>query len=64
MFSISSEAKVGLFVLVGFIILGYMSVQVGKGGLGLKKGYTVDVFFDNVAGLGRELPEHSRADQR
>jgi phospholipid/cholesterol/gamma-HCH transport system substrate-binding protein len=54
MFSISSEAKVGLFVLVGFIILGYMSVQVGKGGLGLKKGYTVDVFFDNVAGLGRD----------
>ena len=54
MFSISSEAKVGLFVLIGFIILGYMSVQVGKGGLGLKKGYTVDVFFDNVAGLGRD----------
>ena len=54
MFSISSEAKVGLFVLIGFIILGYMSVQVGKGGLGLKKGYTVDVIFDNVAGLGKE----------
>lgn len=54
MFSISSEAKVGLFVLIGFIILGYMSVQVGKGGLGLKKGYTVDVFFENVAGLSRD----------
>jgi phospholipid/cholesterol/gamma-HCH transport system substrate-binding protein len=54
MFSISSEAKVGLFVLIGFIILGYMSVQVGKGGLGLKKGYTVDVYFENVAGLGRD----------
>jgi phospholipid/cholesterol/gamma-HCH transport system substrate-binding protein len=54
MFSISSEAKVGLFVLIGFIILGYMSVQVGKGGFGPKKGYTVDVFFDNVAGLGRD----------
>ncbi len=54
MFSISSEAKVGLFVLVCFIILGYMSVQVGKGGLGLKKGYTVQVVFDNVAGLDRD----------
>ena len=30
MFSLSSEAKVGLFVLVGLIILGYMSFQVGK----------------------------------
>ncbi|HLA28552.1 MAG TPA: MlaD family protein [Syntrophales bacterium] len=54
MFSISSEAKVGLFVLVGFLILGYMSVQVGKGGLGLKKGYSVDVVFDSAAGLSRD----------
>lgn len=51
MFSLSSEAKVGLFVLVGLIILGYMSVQVGKQSLGLKKGYTLEVVFDNVAGL-------------
>ena len=54
MFSISSEAKVGLFVLVGFLILGYMSVQVGKGGLSLKKGYSVNVAFDSAAGLGRD----------
>jgi len=54
MFTISSEAKVGLFVLVGFLILGYMSVQVGKGGLSLKKGYSVDVVFDSAAGLGRD----------
>lgn len=54
MFSLSSEAKVGLFVLVGLIILGYMSVQVGKQGLGLKKGYTLDVVFDNAAGLDRD----------
>ncbi len=54
MFSISSEAKVGLFVLIGFIILGYMSFQVGQRGMGLKKGYNVDVVFDNVAGLDRD----------
>jgi phospholipid/cholesterol/gamma-HCH transport system substrate-binding protein len=54
MFSISSEAKVGLFVLVGLIILGYMSFQVGKQTFGLKKGYSVDVVFDNAAGLDRE----------
>lgn len=54
MFSVSSEAKVGLFVLVGLIILGYMSFQVGKQTFGFKKGYTLDVVFDSAAGLDRE----------
>jgi phospholipid/cholesterol/gamma-HCH transport system substrate-binding protein len=54
MFSLSPEAKVGLFVLVGLITLGYMSVQVGKQSLGLNKGYTLDVVFDSVAGLDRD----------
>jgi phospholipid/cholesterol/gamma-HCH transport system substrate-binding protein len=54
MFSLSSEAKVGLFVLVGLIILGYMSIQVGKQSFGLKKGYTLEVVFDNAAGLDRD----------
>jgi len=54
MFSVSSEAKVGLFVLVGLIILGYMSFQVGKHTLGLKRGYTLDVVFDNAAGLDQD----------
>ncbi|MCX5818898.1 MAG: MlaD family protein [Deltaproteobacteria bacterium] len=54
MFSVSSEAKVGLFVLVGLIILGYMSFQVGKHTLGLKQGYTLEVVFDNAAGLDRD----------
>lgn len=54
MFSISSEAKVGLFVLVGLIILGYMSFRVGEYGFGLKKGYLVDVVFDNAAGLEKD----------
>jgi phospholipid/cholesterol/gamma-HCH transport system substrate-binding protein len=54
MFSLSSEAKVGLFVLAGLIILGYMSLQVGKQTLGLRGGYTLDVAFDNAAGLDRD----------
>jgi len=53
MFSISSEAKVGLFVLAGLVILGYMSFRVGQDGFGLKKGYFVTVVFDNVAGLDK-----------
>ena len=54
MFSISTEAKVGLFVLVAFIILGYMSFRVGEHGFGLKKGYLVNVVFDNATGLARD----------
>ena len=51
MTAISSEAKVGLFVLIGFILLGYMSFQVGQRGFGFGRGYLVDVVFDNAAGL-------------
>ena len=54
MSSVSSEAKVGLFVLVGLIILGYMSFQVGKQPFGLKRGYTLDVAFDSAAGLDQD----------
>ncbi len=54
MSAISTEAKVGLFILAGFIILGYMSMQVGKRGFGTKKGYKYDVIFDNAAGLNKE----------
>ena len=54
MTAISPEAKVGLLVLIGFIILGYMSVQVGKGGFGMQKGYRIEALFDNVAGLNRD----------
>ncbi|MDD5712549.1 MAG: MlaD family protein [Smithellaceae bacterium] len=49
--TISSEAKVGLFVLAGLIILGYMSFKVGQKGFSFEKGYNVQVMFDNVAGL-------------
>jgi len=54
MVSISSEAKVGLFVLIGLIILGYMSFRVSQQSFGLKKGYTVRAAFGNVAGLDRD----------
>jgi phospholipid/cholesterol/gamma-HCH transport system substrate-binding protein len=56
MVSVSTEAKVGLFVLVGMILLAYMSMQVGKHTFGWKKGYNVDVVLDSAAGLLREAP--------
>ncbi|MEA1971049.1 MAG: MlaD family protein [Thermodesulfobacteriota bacterium] len=54
MSSISTEAKVGLFVLAALIILGYMSFRVGEYGFGLKKGYLVNVVFDNATGLEKD----------
>lgn len=54
MSSISTEAKVGLFVLAALIILAYMSFRVGEYGFGLKKGYLVNVVFDNATGLEKD----------
>jgi len=54
MSSISMEAKVGLFVLAALIILAYMSFRVGEYGFGLKKGYPVNVVFDNATGLEKD----------
>jgi phospholipid/cholesterol/gamma-HCH transport system substrate-binding protein len=54
MTSISTEAKVGLFVLAGLIILAYMSFQVSQPGFGLKRGYHIQVFFENAAGLEKD----------
>ncbi len=54
MHSISTEAKVGLFVLIGLIILAYMSFKVGQQGFGLKKGYVITAVFDNVSGLEKK----------
>ncbi|HXY55136.1 MAG TPA: MlaD family protein [Nitrospirota bacterium] len=51
MFKLSAEAKVGLLVLVGSIILLYMTFAVGKYEFGEKKGYTIQAIFDSVAGL-------------
>ena len=52
---ISTEAKVGLFVLIGLIILAYMSFKVGQQGFSLlKHGYTITAVFDNVSGLEKK----------
>jgi phospholipid/cholesterol/gamma-HCH transport system substrate-binding protein len=51
--TIATEAKVGLFILIAMLILGYMTMQVGQRGFGMKKGYHVDVVFDNAAGLNK-----------
>ena len=52
----SSEAKVGLFVLLGIVLLVYMSLRLGGIKLGGEKGYSVFVDFDTAAGLDPNAP--------
>lgn len=52
----STEAKVGLFVAVGFAILVYMTVQIGDFKLGAGSEYTVWAEFDDVTGLKPDSP--------
>jgi phospholipid/cholesterol/gamma-HCH transport system substrate-binding protein len=54
MASVSTEAKVGIFVLVALLVLAYMSFRVGESTFGFKKGYQITATFDNVAGLEKD----------
>ena len=56
MSKLSVEAKVGVFVVIGMIILGYMSMRVGKLGLKMDKGYEIKVYFDSASGLAEDVP--------
>ena len=51
MAKLSAEAKVGLLVIVGSLVLLYMTFVVGKYEFGEKKGYALQAVFDSVAGL-------------
>ncbi len=48
---LSTEAKVGLLVLGGSVILLWMTLVVGKFEFGAKKGYTIEAVFTSVSGL-------------
>jgi phospholipid/cholesterol/gamma-HCH transport system substrate-binding protein len=51
---LSAEAKVGIFVFIGLVILGYMSLKVGDFKFGREKGYNLFVDFTNAAGLAED----------
>ncbi|WP_461210313.1 MlaD family protein [Desulfocurvus sp. DL9XJH121] len=50
-FKTGTEIKVGLFVLIAILALGYMSLQVGSGSMFGDDAYELVVTFDNVTGL-------------
>jgi phospholipid/cholesterol/gamma-HCH transport system substrate-binding protein len=55
MSNFSAEAKVGIFVIIGLVIFGYMSMKVGNLTLTTEKGYDVEVLFDSATGLAKDV---------
>lgn len=47
----SLELIVGLFVLIGLLCLGYLTIKLGKMEVFSSKGYDLTAQFDSVAGL-------------
>ena len=55
MSKLSVEAKVGVFVVIGIILLAYMSMKVGKLNFSGNKGYYIEVLFDSATGLAKDV---------
>jgi phospholipid/cholesterol/gamma-HCH transport system substrate-binding protein len=50
---IGIEVKVGIFVFLGLVVLGYMTLQVNKYKFKTAEGYELKVIFDSVSGLAK-----------
>lgn len=55
MSNFSAEAKVGVFVIIGLVIFGYMSMKVGTLTFSREKGYDIEVLFDSATGLAKDV---------
>jgi phospholipid/cholesterol/gamma-HCH transport system substrate-binding protein len=53
---ITTEAKVGIFVLIGLIILTYMTLTIGPYRFWKVAGYTIKARFKSVAGVDLKAP--------
>jgi len=51
-----SEMWVGIFVVIGIVILVLMTMKIEKFQIGEKAGYLLHVYFDSVPGLDRNSP--------
>lgn len=54
MLKLNPEARVGIFVLIGIILLVYMSLRVGGMQFGREEGYELFIKFDSAAGLDKD----------
>jgi phospholipid/cholesterol/gamma-HCH transport system substrate-binding protein len=52
----TTEAKVGIFVVIALAALAWASIQMGVLGMGRPEGYKVYFMTDNAAGLKRRAP--------
>lgn len=55
MSKLTVEAKVGVFVVIGILLLTYMSMKVGGLSFTRAKGYDVNVYFDSATGLAEDV---------
>jgi len=55
MSTFNPEAKVGVLVVIGLIVLGFMAVKVEKTGFLKTAGYDVQVYFDSASGLAPDV---------
>ena len=53
--SIATETKVGIFVVLGILVLTYFTVRVGKISV-REEGYRVYTYVDSAAGLDKNSP--------
>ncbi len=51
-----SEVWVGIFVVVGIILLVLMTVKIEKFRIGKEVGYLLNIYFDSASGLDRNSP--------
>jgi phospholipid/cholesterol/gamma-HCH transport system substrate-binding protein len=49
----SSEMWVGIFVVIGIIILVFMTLKIEKFRIGKEAGYLLNIYFDSAAGLDK-----------
>lgn len=56
MAGITSEIKVGIFVICGLLLLIYMTATVGNWSFGRDKGYLISVKLDSAAGVLKDTP--------
>jgi phospholipid/cholesterol/gamma-HCH transport system substrate-binding protein len=56
MAGVSTEAKVGIFVMVGIAILVYMTIRLGEFKIGGPEGYQVWAVFEQASGLKKLAP--------
>ncbi len=52
---IATETKVGIFVILGIIVLAYFTVRVGKIAV-REEGYQISTYLDSAAGLDKNSP--------